>query len=123
MNTVQSSMTEVYRLIERIIHLPRLTRIVLAAVFALAVTLVISPIVDGIYLANFFDVNTREAPAFFSTALGVVFYLVGWRLIIGYAGAVLPAKKAVLWYLGVGILACVLVVVLVIYGAISGTVV
>ena len=123
MNTVQSWTTEVYRLVERIIRLPRLTRIILAAVFALALTLVITPLVDGFYIANFYDPSTREAPALFSTALGVVFYLLGWRLIIGFAGDVPPARRAVLGYLGVGIVACVLVVVLVILGAISGTVV
>ena len=123
MNTVQSYMSVVYGFIERIIRLPRLTRIIMAAVFALALTLVITPIVDGIYLSNFYDPGTREAPALISTALGVVFYLLGWRLIIGFAGDVPPANRAVLWYLGVGVLACVLVVGLVVFGAISGTMV
>src|SRR5215468_7605950 len=116
MNTMQTWMAEVYRLIERVTHWPRLTRIILAAVFALAITLVITPVVDDIYIANFYDLSTREVPALFSTALGVVFYFVGWRLIIGFAGEIRPATKAVLWYLGVGTAACVLAIVLVVIG-------
>lgn len=123
MKMMQSWLTVVYRFADWIVRLPRLTRIVLAAVFALALTLVITPLVDGIYIANFYDVDTREAPALLSTALGVVFYLVGWRLIIGFAGQIPPTNKAVVGYLGVGTLVCVLVVVLVVIGAISGTLV
>jgi len=121
MKMLQSWLTVVYRFVNWILQLPRLTRIILAALFALAVTLVITPLVDGIYLANFYDVDTREAPALFSTALGVVFYLVGWRLIIGFAGDVPRPNRLVVGYLGVGAVACVLVIVLFIFGAISGT--
>ncbi len=122
MNTVQSGLVVAYRFVDWIIGLPRLTRIVLAAVFALALTLAITPLVDGIYVANFYDVNTREAPALLSTSLGVIFYLLGWRLIIGFAGDTPVASKGVLAYLSVGALACILVVILVVFGAISGTV-
>ena len=123
MKTVQSGLAIVYRFVDWIIRLPRLTRIVLAGVFALAITLVITPLVDGFYIANLYDLDTREAPALFSTALGVVFYLLGWRLIIGFAGEAPSANRAVVWYLTTGIAACLLVVVLVIFGAISGTVI
>jgi hypothetical protein len=123
MKTVQSGLAVVYRFVNWIIQLPRLTRIALAAVFALALTLVITPLVDEFYIANFYDVETREAPALFSTALGVVFYLLGWRLIIGFAGEAPAANRAVAWYLGVGALACALVVILVVFGAISGTII
>ena len=123
MNMVQSGLAVAYRFVDWIIGLPRLTRIVLAAVFALALTLAITPLIDGIYIANFYDLNTLEAPALVSTALGVVFYLLGWRLIIGFAGDLPSASKAVLAYLSVGALACILVVILVVFGAISGTVI
>jgi hypothetical protein len=122
MKTVQSGLAIVYRFVDWVIRLPRLTRIVLAGVFALALTLVITPLVDGFYIANFYDIDTREAPALFSTALGVVFYILGWRLIIGFAGEAPSTNRAVVWYLSIGTVACALVVILVIFGAISGTV-
>lgn len=121
MKTLQSWLIVVYRFVDWVLGLPRLTRIVLAALFALAVTLVITPLVDGIYIMNFYDVDTREAPALFSTALGIVFYILGWRLMIGFAGDVPRPNRLVLGYLGVGVVACVLVIVLVLFGAISGT--
>ena len=109
------------RLIQWIVLLPRLTRIVLAAVFALALTLAITPIVDDFYLANLYDFSTRVAPSLVSTGIGLVFYFVGWRLIIGYAGETPSTRTAILWYFILGVLACVVVIVLVVLGAVSGT--
>ncbi len=109
------------RLIERIVHLSRLTRILLAAVFALALTLAITPLVDQHLPAIFFDSSTRVIPALISTAAGLVFYGVGWRLIIGYAGEAAAARPAILWYISIGAAACVVVVVLLVIGAITGT--
>jgi hypothetical protein len=109
------------RLVERIVHLPRLTRIGLAALFALALTLAITPIVDRIYMDRFYDPTTRGVPAMVSTALGLVFYVVGWRVIIGYVGETPPARRAVFWYAAVGVTACLLVLLLVVIGAITGT--
>ncbi len=109
------------RLIERVVHLSRLTRIVLAAVFALAVTLTLTPLIDRIYLEYFYDFNTRVIPAVLSTAAGLVFYGLGWRLIVGFAGEEPPARPAVLWYVSIGAAACAVVIVLLILGAITGT--
>ena len=109
------------RLVKWIVELPRLTRIVLALVFALAVTLAITPLVDAFYLDHFFDVNTRMAPSLVSTALGVAFYILGWRLMIGYVGENPPPRPALLWYFGVGAGCCLLVAILVVFGAITGS--
>ncbi|MFN8448430.1 MAG: hypothetical protein U0521_07525 [Anaerolineae bacterium] len=117
--TPQLSTSE--RVVERVIHLPRVTRIALAALFALALTLMITPLVDNFYMDHFFDPATRGLPAMISTALGLVFYVVGWRQIIGYAGEQPSARAAVFWYVAIGVSACALVVILVIFGAITGT--
>lgn len=109
------------RTIARLVHLPRVTRIALAAVFALALTLAITPIVDRVYMDNFYDPTTRGVPAMISTALGLVFYVVGWRVIIGYVGETPPARRSVFWYAAIGVASCILVILLVIIGAISGT--
>lgn len=110
------------RLVNWIVDLPRLTRIVLAALFALAITLVVTPVVDGVYMNNFFETNTRMAPALVSTALGLVYYGVGWRLIVGYVGEKPTARPAVLWYFGIGLIACLIALVLVVIGAVTGSV-
>ncbi len=109
------------RLIERIVRLSRLMRTVLAVLFALALTLALTPLIDRIYLAYFFDLNTRVIPALISTAAGLIFYGVGWRLIIGYVGEQPTARPAILWYVSIGAAACVIVVVLLVIGAITGT--
>ncbi len=84
-------------------------------------TLALTPLIDRIYLQYFFDFNTRVIPALISTAAGLLFYGVGWRLIIGYAGEQPSARPAILWYVSIGAAACVIVAVLVIIGAITGT--
>jgi amino acid transporter len=109
------------RIVERIVHLRRVTRIGLAALFALALTLALTPIVDRLYIDNFFNPATRGLPAMISTALGLVFYVVGWRLIIGYVGETPPARRAIFWYAALGAAACAFVILLVIIGAITGT--
>ncbi|HVU09981.1 MAG TPA: hypothetical protein VHD90_01835 [Phototrophicaceae bacterium] len=110
------------RVVNRVLRLPRLSRIILAVLFALAVTLAVTPIIDGIYLNSFFDESTRVAPSLVSTALGIVFYFIGWRLIVGYAGEEPSARPAVFFYVIGGILLVILVVVLVVFGAITGSI-
>ncbi len=109
------------RLIAWIVHQSRLLRIALAALFALALTLLLTPLIDYFYLEHFFTADTRMIPALISTAAGLVFYGVGWRLIIGYAGEQPTARPAVLWYVSIGVAACVVVVALLVIGAITGT--
>jgi hypothetical protein len=108
-------------LIQWVIHLPRLTRIVLSAVFALAVTLAITPIVDRIYLDNFYSPDTRIVPALITTVVGLAFYVFGWRTIIGYVGETPPARREVFWYCVVGVVACLIVILLTVFGAIFGS--
>jgi hypothetical protein len=114
--------TRTARLIDWAIHLPRLTRIVLAGVFALAVTLAITPIVDRIYLDYFYNPDTRLVPALISTVIGLVYYVFGWRTIIGYVGETPPARREVFWYVIIGTVACVIVIVLTVFGAIFGSI-
>ena len=97
------------RIIEWIIGLPRLTRILLVAAFALAVTLSISPLVDIIYADFFFSMDTRMAPSLVTAAFGLIMYLIGWWLIVGTVGERPALKKAIFWYLSIGIFAIVFV--------------
>ncbi len=110
------------RLVNWVLRLPRFSRIVLAVLFALAVTLAATPIVDGIYLNSFFNESTRVAPSLVSTTFGIVFYFVGWRLIVGYAGEEPPPRPAVFFYVVGGVLLVLIVLILVVFGAITGSI-
>jgi hypothetical protein len=118
---VSAKNSAAFRLAVRIVSLSRLSRILLAALFALAITLMITPVVDGIYLNNFFSSDTRMIPALVSTALGLGYYGVGWRLIVGYVGEKPIPRPAVLWYFGMGAAACIIVLALVFIGAVTGS--
>lgn len=106
--------------VDRLLKLPRLARIGIAALFALSVTLALSPIVDGIYLNFLFTPETVMVPALVSAGFGLVMYVVGWQLIVGYVGEMPPARLVILWYVGVGVLALVLVMILLVTGFASG---
>jgi hypothetical protein len=66
------------RLVARILALPRLARVLLVGLFALAVTLSLSPLVDYIYIEYFFNMDTRILPALVSAAVGLGIYVLGW---------------------------------------------
>ncbi|MBZ0302122.1 MAG: hypothetical protein K8J31_20395, partial [Anaerolineae bacterium] len=70
----------------RIVGIPRLIRVLLVALFALAVTLSVSPLVDIIYDRHFFSVHTVMIPALVSSGLGLVMYMLGWWLMVGTVG-------------------------------------
>lgn len=107
------------RFAERVAHLPRLARILLAALFAVATTLLLTPIVDNIYMTYFFDFNTRVLPSLVSTGIGVLIYIAGWVLMIGYAGEAVRPRKATFWYFVLGCVVLAVVVLLLITGALD----
>lgn len=90
------------RLLNWFLALPRIIRIILAAIFALATTLALSPIVDKIYVDYFFTEQTRILPSLISTGFGLVMYVTGWMLFIGTVGDDPPPRFAVLWYFVLG---------------------
>lgn len=104
------------RLVSRIVHLPRVIRVLIVGIFALAVTLAVSPLVDVIYDRYFFSTDTLMAPALVTAFLGLGMYLIGWWLIVGTVGETPPAHIRVLWYFGVGTGAVVIVTMLIILG-------
>ncbi len=104
------------KLVSRIVHLPRVIRVLIVGIFALAVTLAVSPLVDLIYDRYFFSMNTLMAPALVTAFLGLGMYLIGWWLIVGTVGETPPAHMRVLWYFSVGAGAVVIVTMLIILG-------
>jgi hypothetical protein len=92
----------------------------MAAVFALAVTFALSPVVDAVYLRYFYNDATTLVPSLVSTGAGLVMYVLGWFLIVGTVDEDIPARVAILWYGGLGLLAVSLVLIMLVIGWITG---
>lgn len=107
--------------LQRIVALPRWARIALALAFAVSLTLLVTPIVDSIYMARFYSEGTLLLPSLISTAAGVVFYFLGWRWMVGFAGEAPKPRVALLVYFIAGVLICLVALILVVSGALSGT--
>jgi hypothetical protein len=107
------------RLIDRVLSLPRLARIVLIAVFSLSVALLLSPLVDYVYLTAMFTYETRILPAIVTAAAGFGMYIAGWYLIVGYAGEKSRSRIAVLIYCLAGVSAFLGVIGLLISGLVN----
>ncbi len=104
------------RLIARVLDLPRVARIGLCAIFALAVTFALFPLVDYLYLRYLFTMETRVLPAIVSAGFGLVIYMLGWWLIVGMRGEKPPARLLILWYVGAGTAAVIFVIILAVFG-------
>ncbi|MFW5691947.1 MAG: hypothetical protein ACOCX3_01205 [Chloroflexota bacterium] len=96
---------EARSLVRSVLKLPRITRLVIAGVLALAVTLALSPIIDEIYLRFFFDESTRGLPGLLAAAFGVTMYIIGWFAIVGTSGEAAQERQIAAYYLVVGLLA------------------
>jgi hypothetical protein len=119
--SVSRALPRYVRLINQLLSVPRMGRIALSMVFALAVTLALNPIIDSIYLRYLYTPETTLAPAFVAVGFGLVMYFVGWQLFIGLPGETPPARLVILWYVGVGALAILLVVIWLVTGFASGS--
>lgn len=97
-------------LVERFMGLSRFRRILAAGFFSLMVVLAVSPVVDEIYLRFFYSDRTIILPSLVSMSMGVTMYAVGWWLFIGDAEND-AAQVHILWYLGIGSFAVVLVLI------------
>ena len=100
----------------RFLQLPRLVRIVLVAMFALGWVLALFPLIDGIYIDYFFDMETRQWPAYISAGIGLMIYMIGWYLLIGTVGRAPKPKLINGLFLCLCIGALVFVATLMIHG-------
>ncbi len=103
-------------LIRKILGWPRLLRIIIICVFALAVTAVVFPLVDFVYMENFFNEQTVILPSFVSSGLGIITFGVGWWLLVGVRGEKRPERTAVFFYMLFGLLVIAFVFILIING-------
>lgn len=103
--------------VRKILDWPRLIRIVIISVFALAVTALFFPLVDFIYLSNFFNEKTTILPSFVSAGFGIITYVLGWWLIVGIRGERRPERiVAIFIYTVFGFLVMVFVLILMVNG-------
>lgn len=103
-------------LLERIVRLPRLARIVLVAFIALMVVLAVFPLIDRLYVALFFSPTTLILPSLVATGVGLVMYVIGWLLLVGTVGTQPIIQRGLRWYLGIGGIAIMIDIVLIIQG-------
>lgn len=100
--------------------IPRWGRILIVAIISLAVTLIVFPQVDSIYLYYFFNKDTVIIPAYISAGIGMVMYVAGWFLVVGSTAykpnEQVSSSPALLWYIGLGVLALVMCTTLLLYG-------
>ncbi len=107
-------------LVEGLVGLPRLLRIAVTMLLSLAVTLATFPILTlffrfvawltnnpEIVLAYLFtqDMTTLYALLAISAVVGAVFYVIGYRILVGTRGETPPTRIRVLWYFLVGVVA------------------
>ncbi len=100
-------------------QLSRIGRILVCAVIALAATLTIRPLIDLIYLNNFYDPATVIVPAWIATAVGIAVYALGWRLVVGIAGETPQPSRFAAYYLVLGAGLIVYVLALTVYGLLT----
>lgn len=97
--------------IQSLLNFPRITRIIIAGVFAISLTLALSPVIDRLYEQYFYSEDTLILPAIVSALLGLLMYIVGWFAIVGVAGEKILPSKAIVIYLISGMIAVVLVLI------------
>jgi hypothetical protein len=100
--------------VAQVLGLPRITRLLIVVVFALAVTLALNPMIDWAYLEFIYTgeaSGTDVLPSLIAAAFGVTMYTAGWFLIIGTVGGSPPVRRSAGIYLIVGVLAIVVVII------------
>ncbi len=103
---------------DKLVNQPRLRRILLTALIALMITLVVSPLVDIVYLRFLFTPESVIVPSLVTATVGLMVYFVGWQLLVGASGSVLSVTIKTWLYLLAGLVATVIVIILLIQGLI-----
>jgi hypothetical protein len=98
------------RIVEVARRLPRLMRILVTLLFAMAVALDVGLLLYLVEPRFLFaaEQSWQTATLVISVGVGFTMYLAGFRLYIGFPGeAITTAQGALLWYLGIGAAAVV----------------
>lgn len=103
-------------LVAQMLDLPRIVRVLIAGVVALAVTLLLTPLVDNLYLSRFYHPDTVMLPALVSTGLGIVMYVIGWGVLIGFSGVRPRPTRALIVYVLFGVFVVLFALSLFVFG-------
>ncbi len=106
---------------QRVIALPRMVRIGMISMFALTLVAALFPLVDHLYLILFYSPQTTLLPSLVSALAGVAMFVLGWVLIVGWAGEQPPARPVVMWYFIGGVFIIIFVAFLMLYGMFTGS--
>lgn len=99
------------RFVSRVLSLPRPTRILLAALPAVALVALLQPMIDLIYLRLFFSESTVQLPAWILAAFGLIMYFAGWMFLVGLPGDDMTQKRGAVLYLSLSILIIALLMI------------
>ena len=118
--TAEEMMTFSQRVVQQIIELPRVVRILIVGLFAVAATFAVNPVIDTLYIQFLYNTDTVILPSIGAVFVGTVVYILGWLLMIGTIGETPPMRRVIVWYCLVGVLVVVLVIGALIMGLNSG---
>ncbi len=104
-------------LLERALRLPRLTRIIIVALIAVAT----ASLLDRLYPGSYYT-DARNLTFMLSVGGGVIAYIIGWYLLIGFGGEENPVRRGLGIYLFTGAAFIVIVLVLTFASFVASTV-
>lgn len=87
-----------------IIRLPRVVRIILIVLPALAATVIFVPVIDSIYLRYFYSDESRMLPSIITAGIALTVYLIGWVLVVGTTGETPEERRSVSLYMSFSLL-------------------
>lgn len=114
-------MTKNKSLVSNVLALPRITRILIAGVYALAVTLIITLVADKILGTTVSEETLVTTLSLIAAGIGILMYALGYFLIVGTIGEDLILRRASRIYIWTGIIAICLVMLWTIGLLISGS--
>ena len=82
-----------------VLTMPRVIRMIIAIIPALAAVFLVQPVVDTLYLRFFFTTETRMIPALILAAVAVAMYFAGWVFVVGIPGEEPKITRGLIWYL------------------------
>jgi hypothetical protein len=89
--------------VDRLLLLPRSSRILVAVIPALTLAFILSPLVDEIYLRFFYSPQTAELPSWITAATAVLMYFAGWYYLVDHPGDDPTSRRETRWYVLVSI--------------------
>lgn len=102
-----------------VLQLNRIARIAVVTLSTLILAMVVMPLIDLVYLTHFYDRATTYVPAWVIAIVAVIWYGVGWIVIVGSSGrSPTPRPITAVYLLAAGAMLIVMLI-LVVSGAVD----